>query len=110
MSFAEVHATFSWDEVLSSIQKRTSADVLKSLARAENGLCDLEDFKNFVSPAAEPYLEKLARLSHERTVQRFGRTIQMFAPVYLSNECQNICTVFVFIMFYHALIISAPDQ
>ncbi len=92
MSFAEAHATFSWDEVLSSIQKRTSADILKSLARAENGICDLEDFKNFVSPAAEPYLEQLARLSHERTVQRFGRTIQMFAPVYLSNECQNICT------------------
>jgi 2-iminoacetate synthase len=92
MSFAEVHAKFSWDEVLSSIQKRTSADVLKSLARAENGLCDLEDFKNLVSPAAEPYLENLAKISHERTVQRFGRTIQMFAPVYLSNECQNVCT------------------
>ena len=56
MSFAEVHATFSWDEDLSSIQKRTSADVLKSLDRAENGLCDLEYFKNLVSHEDERYL------------------------------------------------------
>jgi 2-iminoacetate synthase len=92
MSFAEVHEKFSWDKVLASIQNRHSTDVLKSLTRAENGNCDLEDFKNFISPAAEPYLEKLAQLSHDRTVKRFGRTIQMFAPIYLSNECQNICT------------------
>lgn len=92
MSFADIHARYSWDEVLASIQERSDAAVLKSIARAESGICDLEDFKNLISPAAEPYLEILAKLSHDRTVQRFGRTMQLFAPVYLSNECQNICT------------------
>ncbi len=92
MSFAAVHAAHPWDDVLASIQAKTDADVLRSLARAENGITELEDFKAFVSPAAAPHLETLARLSRERTLRRFGRTMQLFAPAYLSNECQNVCT------------------
>jgi 2-iminoacetate synthase len=34
----------------------------------------------------------MAQISHELTKKRFGKTIQMYAPLYLSNECQNICT------------------
>ena len=52
----------------------------------------LEDFKALISPAASPYLEQMAQLSHQLTQKRFGKTIQLFAPVYLSNECNNICT------------------
>ncbi len=51
-----------------------------------------EDFKALISPAAMPYLEEMAQLSHRITQKRFGKTIQMYAPMYLSNECQNICT------------------
>ncbi|QQR97449.1 MAG: 2-iminoacetate synthase ThiH [Sphingobacteriales bacterium] len=36
----------------------------------------------------QAYLEKSKQLTRER----FGNTIQLFAPLYLSNECQNICT------------------
>ncbi|MCX6920146.1 MAG: 2-iminoacetate synthase ThiH [Verrucomicrobia bacterium] len=92
MSFADVHAAHPWDDVLASVQAKTDADVLRSLARAENGITELEDFKAFISPAAAPHLETLARLSRERTLRRFGRTMQLFAPAYLSNECQNVCT------------------
>ncbi len=92
MSFADVHAAHPWDDVLSSVHKKTEADVQRALARAAQGTCDLEDFKALISPAASNHLEALAKLSHDRTRQRFGRTIQLFAPAYLSNECQNICT------------------
>ncbi len=92
MSFADVHAAHPWDDMLASIQAKTDADVLRSLARAENGITELEDFKAFISPAAAAHLETLARLSRERTLRRFGRTMQLFAPAYLSNECQNVCT------------------
>ncbi|PIQ20330.1 MAG: 2-iminoacetate synthase ThiH [Cytophagales bacterium CG18_big_fil_WC_8_21_14_2_50_42_9] len=34
----------------------------------------------------------MARLSQAATRKRFGKTIQMYVPLYLSNECQNICT------------------
>jgi 2-iminoacetate synthase len=53
---------------------------------------DLEDFKALISPAAAPYLEEMAQLSHRLTQKRFGKVIQLYIPLYLSNECQNICT------------------
>ena len=34
----------------------------------------------------------MAQLSHRRTVERFGRTMQLYAPMYLTNVCANICT------------------
>jgi 2-iminoacetate synthase len=34
----------------------------------------------------------MATQSRQLTQKRFGKTIQMFAPMYLSNECNNICT------------------
>ena len=52
----------------------------------------LEDFKALISPAALPYLEPMARQSQALTQKRFGKTLQLYIPLYLSNECQNICT------------------
>lgn len=92
MSFAEVHAAHPWDATRARIAARTESDVLRALARAETGTADLTDFEALISPAAAPHLETMARLSHARTVRRFGRTMQIYAPAYLSNECQNICT------------------
>jgi len=51
----------------------------------------LEDFAALLSPAAGERLEELARASHRLTVARFGRTMRMYAPLYLSNECLSTC-------------------
>jgi len=32
-----------------------------------------------------------AQKAHHLTIQRFGKTIQMYAPLYLSNECIDTC-------------------
>lgn len=88
-SFLHIFNTYSWDEVKASIYQKTSTDVQQALHKS---VCDLEDFKALLSPAAEPYLEQMAQKSQLLTQQRFGKTIQMYAPLYLSNECQNICT------------------
>lgn len=37
-------------------------------------------------------LEPLARLSQQATRRHFGRTMRLFAPLYLSNECVNNCS------------------
>jgi len=87
--FKEVFDQHSWEEVKSSIYAKTSADVERALAKEKRAL---EDFKALISPAALPYLEQMARLSQAATRKRFGKTIQMYVPLYLSNECQNICT------------------
>lgn len=90
-SFKDIFDTYSWEEVTASIYAKTAQDVELALHKA-SGRRNLEDFKAMISPAAVPYLEQMARLSNQLTLKRFGRTVQMYAPMYLSNECQNICT------------------
>jgi 2-iminoacetate synthase len=89
MTFQRIYNEHSWTEINESIYSKTGNDVLAALAKSKRSL---EDFKALISPAAEPYLEEMAALSHEITQKRFGKTMQMFVPMYLSNECQNICT------------------
>ena len=49
------------------------------------------DFLALLSPAASAYIEQLARKAHMLTNQYFGRTIQLFIPLYISNFCSNQC-------------------
>ncbi len=51
----------------------------------------LEDLPELISPTMEAHIEELARLSAKITLMRFGRTISMYAPLYISNECINGC-------------------
>lgn len=52
---------------------------------------DLYDFASLLSPQAAPLLESMAQQSQRLTQQHFGKAIRLFAPIYLSNECVNIC-------------------
>ncbi|TCP26740.1 tyrosine lyase ThiH [Tenacibaculum skagerrakense] len=88
-SFKNIFEQYKWDEVLQSILSKTTLDVKRAIASEKR---DFEDFKALISPAAKPYLEEMAQISNQVTKKRFGNTIQMYAPMYLSNECQNICT------------------
>lgn len=51
----------------------------------------LEGFKALLSPAAEPFLEHMARKAKALTQQHFGRAVQFFTPLYLANHCTNRC-------------------
>ncbi len=88
-NFTDVFRAYNWDEARLSIYTKTGDDVLKALSASKR---TLEDFKALVSPAAAPYLEQMAQLSQQLTRKRFGNVIQMYVPLYLSNECNNICT------------------
>jgi 2-iminoacetate synthase len=87
--FTKHFDTFSWEEIKSSIYSKTNADVESALLSQKR---TLEDFKALLSPSAAGYLEEMAQLSNVLTQKRFGKTIQLFAPLYVSNECSNICT------------------
>lgn len=89
MSFEKVFKQHHWEEVKNSVYGKTAAEVETALAKPGR---TLEDFKALISPAAAPYLEQMAQLSHQLTQKRFGKTLQLYLPLYLSNECQNICT------------------
>ena len=95
MMFSEVIRTYDWTKMGEEVAAKTSADVEAALKQAAfgDGL-DIEDFKALVSPAATAnaaYIERMAALSREVTQKRFGKTIQFYIPLYLSNECTNHC-------------------
>ncbi len=66
----------------------TAADVRAALAH-EN--CTVEDFKALLSPAAEPFLEKMAERARLETQKHFGNTVYLFTPLYIANHCENYC-------------------
>ena len=86
--FSEELQHISWEEVSSRIAAMTDADVRRALSKEQ---CTVEDFMALVSPAAIPHLETMARLSRRYTEERFGRTISLFIPLYLTNSCTNSC-------------------
>jgi len=88
-TFKSVFEQYSWDTIQTKIHHTSTKEVETALAKNKR---NLDDFLALISPAAQPYLEEMAQQCHELTKKRFGKTIQMYAPLYLSNECQNICT------------------
>jgi 2-iminoacetate synthase len=89
MTFVDQFKKLNWDDISMSIYAKTAKDVERALAKPKR---DLEDFKALLSPAAEPYLEQMAQLSYALTRKRFGNTLSLYIPLYLSNLCANACT------------------
>lgn len=88
-SFKDLFEQYQWDEIKKRLGKVTLSDVERSLQKKNR---TIEDFLNFLSPVAAQKLEIMAKMGQQLTRKRFGKTIQLYAPLYLSNECQNICT------------------
>lgn len=86
--FSEVLKSFDWQETTERIMSMTSSDVERALEKMKPGV---EEFMALVSPAAAPYLERMAVLSRHYTQERFGRTISMYIPMYITNSCTNSC-------------------
>ncbi|WP_146442980.1 2-iminoacetate synthase ThiH [Vibrio kanaloae] len=89
MTFVDRFKQLNWDDIGMSIFSKTAADVERALSNPKR---DLEDFKALISPAAEPYLEQMAQQSLALTRKRFGNTMSLYIPLYLSNLCANACT------------------
>jgi 2-iminoacetate synthase len=106
-NFLDLFKSYNWEEVKESIYAKTSDDVERALSKTKR---NLEDFKALISPAAVPYLEEMAKVSQQLTLKRFGKTMQMFVPMYLSNECQNICTYCGFSMDNKVRRVTLTDQ
>jgi 2-iminoacetate synthase len=51
----------------------------------------LRRFEDLISAKSDEALEALAQEAHGLTLKNFGRTMRLFAPLYLSNECINNC-------------------
>ena len=86
--FSEELEKYDWDGTTAAIAAKTAVDVERALATDRPGI---DDFMALISPAASPYLEAMARRSRELTRQRFGKTMSMYIPLYITNSCTNSC-------------------
>lgn len=88
--FSEIISDLGIDHLSEKSRAMSSRDVERALGASELKLSDLAAL---ISPAAgDDFLEPVCRRAHELTIRRFGRTIHMFAPLYVSNECVSTCT------------------
>ncbi|HEX7568990.1 MAG TPA: 2-iminoacetate synthase ThiH, partial [Verrucomicrobiae bacterium] len=73
------------------VKKSLSTSTAAAREAAGKNKFSLSDFAALISPAGSEILETLGQRAHLMTQQRFGKTIRLFAPLYLSNECINNC-------------------
>ncbi|MCW7754960.1 2-iminoacetate synthase ThiH [Desulfobotulus sp. H1] len=88
MGFYDLLASYEKEDIQKITVSFSQRDVWRALSR-EN--CGSEDFLALLSPAARPFLEQMAVKARDLTTRHFGRTIQLFTPMYLSNFCTNGC-------------------
>ncbi|MDQ6911647.1 MAG: 2-iminoacetate synthase ThiH [Verrucomicrobiota bacterium] len=65
------------------------ARILDNLALGKSP--QLRQFERLIAPSDDAEFELIAQSSRSLTLQNFGRTMRLFAPLYLSNECINNC-------------------
>jgi len=86
--FTELFEKYNWEEVKARILAADESDVRRSMNLER---FEAEDTLPLFSPAAGNILEEMAGLSSRITRMRFGNTIQLYTPLYISNECSNSC-------------------
>lgn len=92
-SFAAQVTMAQWHHEQMSANIIDETAVVNAINKSKAGYkLSLNDFKALISPHAMGYLEHMAKESQRLTHQRFGKTMQLFVPLYLSNMCSNICT------------------
>ena len=64
-------------------------ETLDNLALKKSDL--VNRFEHLIAPKSDREFEAMAQTSRALTLQNFGRTMRLFAPLYLSNECINNC-------------------
>ncbi|MBP7548604.1 MAG: 2-iminoacetate synthase ThiH [Corallincola sp.] len=89
MSFAHWLESSDWQPLRRQIGQHDPAAVQAALHQPGAAL---PLWQALLSPAAGQQLAAMAAQSAALSRQRFGRTMRLFAPLYLSNRCSNICS------------------
>jgi 2-iminoacetate synthase len=77
------------EEQIAQYIKGVSADAVKASLSKEQ--CGYQDLLNLISPAAEPFMEEMRSRAARFRKMHFGKTVRLYTPLYVSNECINSC-------------------
>lgn len=91
--FADIIDRYDWEDTLKKVSSASEEDVVRVIekVRRNHEILTPEDLSVLISPAATLHLEEMAQLSHKITDKRFGRTVSLYIPMYVSNACTNKC-------------------
>ncbi len=87
--FSEIFEKQNIKYITEKIYSSTESDVIESISTQSH---NPESMIPLFSPAGENLLEEMAKRSSEITRLRFGNVIQLYTPLYISNECTSSCT------------------
>ena len=88
MSYYDVYLKYKdlpFEKLFCDISPKDVITAIQTERPGENQLLAL------LSPAAQDYLESMAQEAHALTLRHFGKTIQLYTPMYLSDYCENQC-------------------
>lgn len=88
MGFSDLLSQYDTLDMAAYLAGVTPADVERVLAK--HSITPL-DYLALLSPAAEGMLEAMAQKANGISMRHFGKTIQLFTPLYLANYCTNQC-------------------
>jgi 2-iminoacetate synthase len=88
MGYAEVLSGYrdvDWGRFFASASRRHVDKVLLGQDLSP------DQFASLLSEAAGAQLEEMAERASKETLRNFGRTIQLYTPLYIANYCDNRC-------------------
>jgi len=88
MSFLDTLNHTDFAGISDAIYSVSGQDVARLLAKQQ---FSIQDFPVLIAPAAAGFLERMAAIARGTTLLRFGKTVKLYAPLYVSNECINAC-------------------
>ncbi|MBF0216579.1 MAG: 2-iminoacetate synthase ThiH [Candidatus Omnitrophica bacterium] len=86
--FYEIYKRYDRSDIARAQAGFKEADIRSALAK---DAISASDYLALLSASATPFLEDMARRSRDITLRNFGRAIQLYAPLYLSDHCDNEC-------------------
>ena len=93
LDYMEVIESGIMDKVIKQTEeynygKYSALDVKKAINKDS---LTFYDFGALLSPAAENFLEDIARRAKVETRKNFGNSVSLYTPLYISNFCENHC-------------------
>jgi 2-iminoacetate synthase len=88
MSFLDIIDKYETFDMAGRL-KDASPDRIKTILKKDT--LGIDDFLMLLSPCASRFIEAMAERSRQITVQNFGRTVQLYTPLYVSDFCDNGC-------------------
>ena len=88
ITFDDIQEDMDREALLELLENTETAPVSAAIVRSRK---TARDFALLLSPGANALLEEMAQEAHRVTLERFGKTMQLYAPLYLSNRCVGKC-------------------